>query len=62
MTDASAPITQDLVTIPRKMPDGPLNLLGLTRGALRDTLIAAGTSEKQAKMRIRKRLESLSVL
>ena len=51
MTDASAPITQDLVTIPRKMPDGPLNLLGLTRGALRDTLIAAGTSEKQAKMR-----------
>ena len=51
MTDASAPITQDLVTIPRKMPDGPLNLLGLTRDALRDTLIAAGTSEKQAKMR-----------
>ena len=51
MTDASAPITQDLVTIPRKMPDGPLNLLGLTRDALHDTLIAAGTSEKQAKMR-----------
>ena len=51
MTDASAPITQDFATIPRKMPDGPLNLLGLTRDALRDTLIAAGTSEKQAKMR-----------
>ena len=51
MTDASTPITQDFVTIPRKMPDGPLNLLGLTRDALRDTLIAAGTSEKQAKMR-----------
>ena len=51
MTDASAPITQDFVTIPRKMPDSPLNLLGLTRDALRDTLIAAGTSEKQAKMR-----------
>ena len=51
MTDASAPITQDLVTIPRKMPDGPLNLLGLTRDALRDTFIAAGTSEKEAKMR-----------
>ena len=33
------------------MPDGPLNLLGLTRDALRDTLIDAGTSEKQAKMR-----------
>ena len=51
MTDASAPITQDFATIPRKMPDGPLNLLGLTRDALHDTLIAAGTSEKQAKMR-----------
>jgi 23S rRNA (adenine2503-C2)-methyltransferase len=51
MTDASTPITQDFVTIPRKMPDGPLNLLGLTRDALHDTLIAAGTSEKQAKMR-----------
>tara|TARA_B110000090_G_scaffold128473_1_gene142022 strand:+ start:743 stop:1927 length:1185 start_codon:yes stop_codon:yes gene_type:complete len=51
MTDASTPITQDFVTIPRKMPDGLLNLLGLTRDALHDTLIAAGTSEKQAKMR-----------
>ena len=51
MTNASAPITQDFVTIPRKMPDSPLNLLGLTRDALHDTLIAAGTSEKQAKMR-----------
>ena len=51
MTDTSTPITQDFVTIPRKMPDGPLNLLGLTRDALRDTLIDAGTSEKQAKMR-----------
>ena len=51
MTDAPTPITQDFVTIPRKMPDGPLNLLGLTRDALHDTLIAAGTSEKQAKMR-----------
>ena len=51
MTNASAPVTQDFVTIPRKMPDGPLNLLGLTRDALHDTLIAAGTSEKQAKMR-----------
>ena len=50
MTDASTPITQDFVTIPRKMPDGPLNLLGLTRDALHDTLIAVGTSEKQAKM------------
>ena len=51
MTDASAPITQDLVTIPRKLPEGPLNLVGLTREALREALIAADTPEKQAKMR-----------
>ena len=51
MTDASAPITQDLVTIPRKLPEGPLNLVGLTRDALREALIEAGTPEKQAKMR-----------
>ncbi len=47
----SAPITQDLVTIPRKLPEGPVNLVGLTRDGLREALIAAGTPEKQAKMR-----------
>jgi 23S rRNA (adenine2503-C2)-methyltransferase len=51
MTDVYAPITQDLVTIPRKLPEGPLNLVGLTREALREALVAAGTPEKQAKMR-----------
>ena len=51
MTDASAPITQDLITIPRKMLDGPANLVGLTRDALRNALMSAGTSEKQSKMR-----------
>ena len=51
MTDASAPITQDLVTVPRNMLDGPTNLVGLTRDALRNALVAAGTSEKQSKMR-----------
>ena len=51
MTDASTPITQDLITIPRKLLDGPTNLVGLTRDALRNALIVAGTSEKQAKMR-----------
>ena len=51
MTDA--PITQDVMTIPRKMPDGGLiNLVGLTREALRDVLIEHGTPEKQAKMRM----------
>ncbi|MEO0691864.1 MAG: 23S rRNA (adenine(2503)-C(2))-methyltransferase RlmN [Pseudomonadota bacterium] len=49
---ASAPITQDLITIPRKLPEGPINLVGLTRDALRETLIAHGTPEKQAKMRV----------
>jgi len=51
MTEASAPITQDLITIPRKMLDGPTNLVGLTRDALRNALMSAGTSEKQSKMR-----------
>ena len=49
---ATAPITQDVLTIPRKLPEGPINLIGLTRDGMRDALIAAGTSEKQAKMRV----------
>ena len=49
---ASAPITQDVATIPRKLPEGPTNLVGLTREQLRETLIANGTPEKQAKMRV----------
>ncbi len=48
---ATAPITQDVHTIPRKLPEGPANLVGLTREGLRAALIAAGTPEKQAKMR-----------
>ncbi|PUB18461.1 23S rRNA (adenine(2503)-C(2))-methyltransferase RlmN [Yoonia sediminilitoris] len=50
--DPKAPITQDVLTIPRKQPDGPQNLIGLTRTQMRDALIAAGTPEKQAKMRV----------
>ncbi|MEM8729699.1 MAG: 23S rRNA (adenine(2503)-C(2))-methyltransferase RlmN [Pseudomonadota bacterium] len=49
---ASAPITQDVLTLPRQMPEGPVNLVGLTRVQLKDALIAAGTPEKQAKMRV----------
>ena len=50
---ASAPITQDVMTIPRKTDTGgKTNLVGLTREQLRDTLIAGGTPEKQAKMRV----------
>lgn len=52
MTENTAPITQDVLTIPRKLPEGPVNLVGLTREALREVLIANGTPEKQAKMRV----------
>ena len=50
---ATAPITQDLLTIPRRdtAPARP-DLVGLTREAMRDALIAAGTPEAQAKMRV----------
>jgi 23S rRNA (adenine2503-C2)-methyltransferase len=53
MTDATAPITQDVLTLPRKPAEGgKQNLVGMTRDQMRDALIAAGTSEKQAKMRV----------
>ncbi|WP_347864013.1 23S rRNA (adenine(2503)-C(2))-methyltransferase RlmN [Planktomarina sp.] len=52
MTSASAPITQDLVTLPRKLPEGPINLVGLTRDALQEALVTAGTPTKQVKMRL----------
>lgn len=49
----TAPITQDVLTIPRKLPEaGRVNIVGLTRDQLREALIAAGTPEKQAKMRV----------
>jgi 23S rRNA (adenine2503-C2)-methyltransferase len=48
----TAPITQDVMTIPRKLPEGPKNLVGLTREQMREALIEIGTPEKQAKMRV----------
>ncbi len=48
----SAPITQDVLTIPRKLTPGLPNLVGMTRDQMRDALISAGTPEKQAKMRV----------
>jgi 23S rRNA (adenine2503-C2)-methyltransferase len=49
---ANAPITQDVLTIPRKGTEGARsNLVGLTRDGLRAALVEAGTPEKQAKMR-----------
>ena len=49
---ASTPITQDVMTIPRKLPEGPVNLVGLTRDQLRQALLDMGTPEKQVKMRV----------
>ncbi len=38
----TTPITQDVLTLPRKLPaSDKLNLVGLTRDALRAALIAA---------------------
>ena len=53
MTEATAPITQDVLTLPRKLAEGgKQNLVGMTRDQMRAALIAAGTAEKQAKMRV----------
>ena len=50
--EPSTPVTQDVLTIPRKLPEGPVNLVGLTRDRMRDALVEAGTPEKQARMRV----------
>ena len=50
---ADTQITQDVLTLPRKLPEGgKINLVGQTREQLRATLIELGTAEKQAKMRV----------
>lgn len=56
MTDANIPaskvVTPDSLTLPRvEVPSEKVNLVGLTRPALREALIEIGTKEKQAKMR-----------
>jgi len=49
---ASAPITQDVLTLPRRLPEGDvLNLVGLTRDELGAALARAGTPEAQLRMR-----------
>jgi 23S rRNA (adenine2503-C2)-methyltransferase len=49
----TAPITPDVLTIPRKTAaEGKVNLVGLTREGMREALIAAGTPERQARMRV----------
>lgn len=50
---ANAPITQDVLTLPRKLPEGgKSNLVGMTRDAMRQALVGIGIPEKQAKMRV----------
>ena len=48
----SLPITQDLLTIPRTLPSGPINLIGMSRTIMHEKLLEIGTPEKQVKMRV----------
>jgi 23S rRNA (adenine2503-C2)-methyltransferase len=48
----AAPITPDLLTVPRRLPDARPNLVGMGRAELRAALVAAGTPEAQAGMRL----------
>ena len=48
-----APVTQDVLTLPRKDAEGGKpNLIGLTRDEMRAALLSVGVPEKQAKMRV----------
>lgn len=53
MTPA-APISPDVLTLPRRLlaPEGRTNVVGLSRAALREALVEAGTPEAQAAMRV----------
>ncbi len=49
----NAPITQDVLTLPRKAVEGgKRNLVGLTRAQMAEAFVAIGTPERQAKMRV----------
>ena len=50
MSAPTAPVTQDVVTIPRRDAGRP-NLIGLTRDQLREALAGIGIPERQLKMR-----------
>ena len=51
-TQTSKALTHNFVTVPRKTPEGSLNIVGLTRSSLREVLIESCTPEKQANMRV----------
>ncbi len=48
----NSPITPEVKTVPRKMPEGPVNLVGKSRTELAALLAAIGVPEKQIKMRV----------
>lgn len=48
----SSPIIQDHLTIPRTLPPGPINLIGMSRTTMHEKLLEIGTPEKQVKMRV----------
>ena len=48
----SSPIIQDHLTIPRTLPPGPINLIGMSRTIMHEKLLEIGTPEKQVKMRV----------
>jgi len=53
MTETATPVTPEVRVLPRKRPEGArANIVGLTRPQLRAALIAAGTPERQANMRV----------
>ena len=51
MAPPNAPVTQDVVTIPRSDAPGRPNLIGLTRDQLREALTGIGIPDRQLKMR-----------
>lgn len=53
-TDPSAaPITQDVLTLPRKLPGGgKVNIVGLTRDQLKAALMLRGRRKKAVRMRL----------
>ena len=53
MAEPTAPITQDVLTIPRKIDAGEkVNLVGLTRDGMRAAFAAVGVPDKQLRMRV----------
>ncbi len=51
--EPQAPITQDVLTIKRQLPEtGKVNLIGLTRAEMKEALAGVGVPDKQQKMRV----------